>query len=200
VLNTRRRVGILGGTFDPPHRGHIEVARQVRDELELDEVLLVVANDPWQKSPTIHLSGAPDRLAMTTAAVLGIQGLRVSSVEIDRGGPSFTVETLEQLREMEPGIALFLIVGADAAAGLSSWVRHEDLPSLATLVIVDRPGSPRQQDPIGWQVVHVEGPGIDIASRELREMLSLGEMQAGALMPAVLSYIAEHRLYEVNHV
>ncbi len=199
-MSDRRRVGIFGGSFDPPHNGHSSVALSVRESLGLDEVLLVVANDPWQKSATNHVSPAADRMAMTTMAVAGLEGVSASSLEIDRGGPSFTVETLEQLRVQEPESEFFLIVGADAASGLSTWKRSGELPALATLVIVDRPGTPVVDDPIGWQVIHVLGPGIDIASRDLREQGELGTMNSEALLPEVRDYISEHGLYAVHRV
>ncbi len=199
-MSDRRRVGIFGGTFDPPHSGHSSVALSVRESLDLDEVLLVVANDPWQKSATNYVSPAADRMAMTTMAVAGLKGVSASSLEIDRGGPSFTVETLEQLRVQEPESEFFLIVGADAASGLTTWMRPDDLPALATLVIVDRPGSPVTSDPIGWNVMHVVGPGIDIASRDLRGQGELGFMNSEVLAPAVRDYILEHDLYAVHRV
>jgi nicotinate-nucleotide adenylyltransferase len=199
-MNARRRVGILGGTFDPPHTGHRSLALSVRESLALDEVLLVVANDPWQKSATNHVSPAADRMAMTTMAVAGLEGVSASSLEIDRGGPSYSVETLETLRAQEPETEFFLIVGADAACGLSTWKRSEELPALATLVIVDRPGTPVVDDPIGWQVIHVLGPGIDIASRDLRQQVDLGIMNSEALLPEVRDYISDHGLYAVHRV
>ena len=191
---------MLGGTFDPPHIGHVEIARAVRSALLLDEVLLVVANDPWQKSGSNHISPAEDRLAMVASAVDGINGLRASSIEIDRGGPSYMIDTLSELADAAPDDQFFLILGADAAAGIPTWERHEQLPPLATLVIVDRPGVDPIRLPPDWKVIHLQGPGMDVTSSRLREALEQGEMDEAAIAPAVREYITRHELYTVHHV
>jgi nicotinate-nucleotide adenylyltransferase len=192
-------VGILGGTFDPPHIGHIEIARLVRSSLSLDEVLLVVANDPWQKSGRGPISSPQDRLAMVDAAVADIRGLRASSVEIDRGGPSYTVDTLTELAAQDPTAQFFLIVGADAAAGLDTWIRYEELPTLATLVIVDRPGAEAIDPPGEWDVVRIEGPRLDVASSWVRGELEQGLGTSDVITSAVREYIADHELYAARH-
>ena len=117
----RRRLGIFGGTFDPPHVGHLVAANEVRHVLGLDVVLLVVANAPWQKVGSRGISDAQDRLAMVRAAVDGHDGLEASDIEITRGGPSYTADTLAALHEVEPDAELFCILGADAAAGFLTW-------------------------------------------------------------------------------
>ena len=127
------RLGLLGGTFDPPHIGHLVAAINVRHALGLGRVLLVVANVPWQKVGSRSVSPAEDRLAMVEAAVAGIDGLEASDLEIRRGGPSYTIDTLVDLAEADPAGERFLILGADAAAGLDTWERGELLPDLATL-------------------------------------------------------------------
>ena len=111
------RLGVFGGTFDPPHVGHLVTAVNVRHALSLDRVLLVVANVPWQKVGERTVSPAEDRLAMVEAAARGVAGLEVSRLEIDRGGPSYTADTLGHLHAAHPGVELFLIVGSDAAGG-----------------------------------------------------------------------------------
>jgi nicotinate-nucleotide adenylyltransferase len=199
-MNAGRRVGVLGGTFDPPHIGHVAVASAVRTALSLDEVLLVVANDPWQKSGTTSVSAPEDRFAMVSEAVLGVEGVRACSIEIDRGGPSYMVDTLQELRSSEPGIELFLIVGSDAASGLASWHRHDELPALATLVIVDRPGVDPCPHPAGWTVRHVSGPGLDLSSTGLRDELEKGRIPFDALAPSVRRYIVDNDLYAVHRV
>src|SRR3954451_6726155 len=98
-----RRVGVLGGTFDPPHIGHLVTAINVADVLQLDVVLMVVANEPWQKVDSRRISTASDRLAMATAAVEGEDGVLASALELRRGGPSYSVDTLQELRSAEPG-------------------------------------------------------------------------------------------------
>src|SRR5258708_29589451 len=131
------RIGVFGGTFDPVHVGHIVGAVEARRALALDRVVLVPAGDPGQKRGSVAAPAA-DRLAMVGAAVDGIEGLEVSPLEVERDGPSYTYQTLEALSG--PGRELFLIVGADVAATMRSWVGIERLPGLATLVGVDRAG------------------------------------------------------------
>src|SRR5437763_15850460 len=111
------RIGVFGGTFDPPHVGHLVVAVNARHALRLDRLLLVVANDPWQKSQARVISSAADRLAMVEAAVADVKGLEASALEIERGGVSYTADTLASLRAESPDAELFLVVGSDAAMG-----------------------------------------------------------------------------------
>jgi len=125
MSEARRKIGLLGGTFDPPHLGHLIVADQVLRALELDEVLLVPANEPWQKVGSRPITPASIRLAMTKAAVGTAKGLRVTGIELELGGPSYTSVTVEALSEREPDADWLVIVGADAAAGLETW-RHTD--------------------------------------------------------------------------
>ena len=170
----RMRIGILGGTFDPPHIGHLAAAVEARAAAGLDRVLLVVANDPWQKSPTRELSPAGDRLALVRAAVDGVDGLEVCDLEIARGGTTYTIDTLEELRCRFPDAEMFLIVGSDAAAGLHTWHRHEELPSLATLLVVERSGDSPPVVPAGWRVEHLAIPRLDISSTALRARVAAG--------------------------
>ena len=198
MAKDRMKVGILGGTFDPPHLGHLAIANAVRDALDLDEVLLIVANVPWQKVGDRLISAAADRLAMVQEAVAGHQGLRASSVEIERGGPSYTLDTLRELHRSEPSHSHFLVLGADAAGLVHTWHRHEELPGLATLVIVDRPGSTPEPDPVGWEVVHVPGPGLEVSSSMVREALAAGD-SVDHLVPAmVLAQIRRRGLYDAG--
>lgn len=192
---TRPRIGLLGGTFDPPHIGHLAAANEVRSTLGLDEVRLVVANDPWQKSGSREITPAQDRLALVRAAIDGSEGLVVSACEVERGGPSYTIDTVEELRASEPDAEVFLIVGADAAAGLDTWERHEDLRSLVTLVIVDRPGVATVDAPEGWDVRHVAMEPIDASSTEIREELRSGHSTGQAVPPSVVACMRERRLY-----
>ena len=191
----RRRIGLLGGTFDPPHIGHLLVAINVRAALVLDTVLLVVANEPWQKTTTRRISDPRDRLAMVEAVVRGIDGLEASSIEIDRGGESYTIDTVEQLRVQQPDADLYLIVGADAAAGLDTWIRVDELRRLVTLVIVDRPGAVLVADPIGWVVSRVDVPSIDTSSTDLRDRAIDGRPLDLLLPDAVVACMRDRRLY-----
>lgn len=168
-----RRIGVFGGTFDPVHVGHLVAAVNVRHALDLDLVLFVVANIPWQKSDR-PVTPAEDRLAVVGAAVAGVAGLEASRIEIDRGGESVTADTLEALAAAEPGCDLHLVVGADVAAELDSWRRIDDTRALAGLVVVDRPGAP-EADPRGWRRVdRVAIPLLDVSSSDLRRRAAAG--------------------------
>ena len=204
-------MGILGGTFDPPHIGHLLVARAVGEALALDSVVLMVAGDPWQKTDLGEITPAEDRLAMVRATVLdgtvsatstgnaastttAQTSLEVSDLELRRGGRTYTVDTLEQLRAEDPDRELFLILGADAAAGLDTWHRHDELSGLCQLAVVERPGSPVE---VAGEVEHllVEAPLVDISSSELRKMVARGESVEGLVTPGAISVIEERGLY-----
>lgn len=193
-----RRVGLLGGTFDPPHVGHVVAAAWVRAALHLDEVRLVVAHRPWQKAGTRAVTPAADRLALVRAAVAGIEGIGASAVEIDRGGDSYTVDTLTALRAAEPGTDWFVLLGHDAAAGLPSWERWTELPALATFVVVERRLDQADPAPLavpGFDFVAVDIPRLDISSTELRRRVAAGLPVDGLVPPAVSSAIAARALY-----
>jgi nicotinate-nucleotide adenylyltransferase len=189
------RTGVLGGTFDPPHIGHLLAAVNVRHALDLDEVLLVVANDPWQKAGSRPITPAEDRLAMVEAAVEGLAGLTASDLELQRGGPSYMVDTLAELGKRDPAGERFLILGSDAAAGRPTWHRAEELPALAILVLVDRPGIPCPPPPAGWSFRRVEIPRIELSSTELRDRVVDGRPLDLLVPPGVWSCIQDRRLY-----
>ena len=189
------RIGVFGGTFDPPHVGHLVTAVNVRHSLALDVVLLVVANEPWQKLGTRPISPAPDRLAMVRAAVEGVEGLEACDLEIRRGGHSYTADTLAELAELHPGAELFLVLGADAAAGLPTWERVEEVRARCSVVVVDRPGARAASVPEGWAWTHVEVPRLEVSSTELRDRVHDGRPLDFLLPPAVIACIRERRLY-----
>jgi len=168
------RLGILGGTFDPVHVGHLVAATRAREALGLDRVLLVVANEPWQKAGTRSVTPAEARLAVVAAAVEGVAGLEASRLEIDRGGPSYSADTVDELVAARPGVVPFVVVGADVAAELDTWHRVDDLRRAATLVVVDRAGRAPEHDPPGWRVERVAIPALDISSSDLRYRLARG--------------------------
>ncbi len=193
-LTSRRRLGVFGGTFDPPHVGHLVTALNVGYALGLDEVLIVVAHVPWQKEGTRPLTPSEDRLAMVEAAVAGVPGLSASRVEIDHGGPSFTADTLHDLHTAEPGATLFTILGDDAASGLTTWQRWEEVVEQSRLVVVDRPGEPcGLPDVAEW--IRVEVPHLEVSSTDLRARIRDGRPLEFLVPPAVLRVIAERRLY-----
>jgi nicotinate-nucleotide adenylyltransferase len=188
------RIGVFGGTFDPIHRGHIEVAEAVREALGLDHMLVVVANQPWQKQDR-PVSPAEDRYAMVAAALADRPGLEPSRVELDRGGPSYTIDTVRDLRSRVPGAEVVVVVGGDVVAGLDTWHEHEELRALVTLAVVDRPGVPVVDPPPGWRFVHVSVVPVDVSSTELRGRLEAGEPVGDAVPGAVIRFLSERGLY-----
>lgn len=191
---TAARIGIFGGTFDPPHIGHLVAALEARQVLDLDVVLLVVAGEPWQKVSERSISPAPDRLAMVRAAVADAPGLEVSDVEVRRSGASYTADTLAALRETEPGAELSVILGRDAAAGFTTWERYQEVADGARLVVVDRPGHQAPLDPrFAWERVDI--PELEISSTEIRARVAAGRSIRYLTPDAVAICIQERGLY-----
>ena len=191
-----QRLGVFGGTFDPPHRGHLAVAQAAQRTFALDRVLLVVANDPWKKSPDRAITPAADRLAMVQALASNQAGLEVSDREIRRGGPSYTVVTLRELAAAHPDSELFLIIGRDLVDDFSSWHESVEIGRLATIVVVDRPGyvTDPQRD---WKMLIIEP--VDVSSTELREQLQqtlpADSKALSHMTPEVLQVIRSRGLY-----
>ena len=192
-----RRLGILGGTFDPPHAGHLAAAVAVQTQVGLDELVLMVANEPWQKVGDRQVTPAAVRLEMTEALVEGISRLRADGREIRRGGPTFSVDTLEEILAEQPGTEIFLIVGADTANRLETWHRASDVVRLSTIVIVNRndstnaaPGFLRDA-----RVVNVTMNRVDVSSSAIRDAVARGESIDSLTSPSVASIIHDQSLY-----
>ncbi|HEV1998618.1 MAG TPA: nicotinate (nicotinamide) nucleotide adenylyltransferase [Candidatus Dormibacteraeota bacterium] len=185
--------GVLGGTFDPVHLGHIAVAAQCRERLDLAEVRLVPSFLPPHRQPPV--APAADRLAMTRLAAERDRGLVVDDIEVRRGGTSYSVDTLRELRE--PGRRLVLLLGYDAAIELSSWHQAVEILALAEVVVFNRTGAGRDADrrglPAGAAVIEVDSP--DISATEVREWLAAGLDMSGMLAAPVLAYIHARGLY-----
>ena len=188
------RIGLFGGTFDPPHVGHLVTAVNVRHALNLDIVILMVANDPWQKSGARDVTTAEDRFAMVEAAVSVVDGVVAGRDEIDRGGPSYTADTLMALAEKHAGAELFTIVGDDAAAGLTSWTRVDQVVQYSQLVVVDRPGVAVEL-PQQFNWLRVESPRLEVSSTDLRSRFSDGRPLDYLVTEPVLRVIEERGLY-----
>jgi nicotinate-nucleotide adenylyltransferase len=175
------------------HVGHVVAAVDTRAALGLDRVLMVVAGDPWQKRGEV-VGSAADRLALAAAAVEDVDGVEASAIEIERGEPSVTYDTLTALAAA--GRELFLVLGADAARNMPTWRKLEETRELATLVIVERAGDAHAEAPTpGWRVERVTIPRLDIASRDLRARLAQGHPIDGLVPAAVVRAIAERGLY-----
>lgn len=185
------KIGILGGTFDPVHVGHLMDASAARHQLGLDRVLVVPARDPWQKQGRV-IAPAEQRFEMLVAALDGAAGLEASRIELDRPGPTYTIDTVEELGA--PGRELVLIMGSDVAATLDSWHRIDELRKLVTLAIVDR-DDVSVPDPEGWRVVRIAVPRMQLSSTDLRRRVAAGEpIEFLVPMPAV-RVIRAHGLY-----
>jgi len=187
-----RSIGLLGGSFDPVHHGHLIAGRIAAEALGLDELRFVPAREqPFKQGR--HGAPAADRAAMLDLAVAGAPGFAVERVELDRPGPSYTVDTLRALRARDPGAALTLLLGADAAAELDAWHRAEELPGLARIVVFGRPGAPMPATPLITGTVEV--PAIEISATEIRARVRAGQPIRYWVADAVAEYIARHRLY-----
>lgn len=188
---------MFGGTFDPPHVGHLVTAINVHHALELDVVIMMVANVPWQKDGTRDITPAEDRLAMVEAAVDTVAGLTPGRHELDLGGNSYTADTLAVLADEYPGAELFTIVGDDAAAKLQTWERSDEIVSRSHLVVVDRPGAPVVLDPaVEW--IRVEVPRLDVSSTDLRQRFVDGRPLDYLLTDATLDVIRQRALYTAD--
>ena len=192
-----RRLGILGGTFDPPHAGHLAAALAVQTQVALDELVLMVANEPWQKVGDRQVTAAQVRFEMTKALVAGISGLRADDREIRRGGPTFTVDTLEEILGEEPDSEIFLIVGADTANRLETWHRASDVVRLSTIVIVNRDDSTNAAPGFlrDAQVVNVSMNPVDVSSSAIREAVARGESINSLTSSSVASIVRDRSLY-----
>ena len=189
------RIGIFGGTFDPVHVGHVAAAATTRHVLQLDRVLMVVANEPWQKHGTRPITPAEDRFAMVAASVDTAEGVEASRLELDRGGVSYTLDTLIELRNADPSVELFVIVGADVAAELHTWHRAPDVADMATVVVVSRPGAPQVILEHPWRGETVEIPRLDISSSELRARAAAGLPLDGLVPEGAMHWMRRCGLY-----
>lgn len=191
-----RRVGLLGGTFDPPHIGHLLAAVSTRHALDLHEVRLVPNGDPWQKRDVRPITRSGVRLEMVRAAVGGLAGVVVSDVEVRRDGPSFTIDTLEELRVAEPGVDPVVVLGRDAAATIDTWHRHREVLDTTEIAVVDRGDAAPVPSVLDRARVHrVVMPRLDVSSSDLRRRVGAGEPIDVLVPPAVVDVIVRHRLY-----
>jgi len=186
-----KRIGILGGTFNPPHIGHLIIANEVKHALELDEVRLMPTSIPPHKLNPSDAS-PEQRLQMVELAINGSAGLTASSFEVDHGGISYTYETIEALHNQEPEAKFYFIIGGDMIDMLPSWHRIEELVKIVTFVGVGRPGT------IGtttFPVEMVEVPQIDLSSTVIRERIRTGRTVEFLLPKPVETYIRQEGLY-----
>lgn len=191
----QRKIGVMGGTFDPIHHGHLVAASEVADRFGLDEVVFVPTGQPWQKVER-EVSRAEDRYLMTVVATASNPRFTVSRVDIDRGGPTYTADTLTDLHAALPDAQLFFITGADALAQILSWRKVAELFALAHFVGVTRPGYELGDDhmPVG-SVTLVEVPAMAISSTDCRRRVAEGRPVWYLVPDGVVQYISKRNLY-----
>jgi nicotinate-nucleotide adenylyltransferase len=195
-----QRLGILGGTFDPPHVGHLILAEYAQDAVKLDRVLFVPAADPPHKAGT--RAKVADRLAMITSATADRPDFAVSRVDIDRPGPHYTVDMLRILGEQHPGDELYFIMGGDSLRDLVKWSRPRELIALCKLIVMGRPDAdayPHMHDTalpgLAERVIMTESPMLGVSSSEIAERIRAGRSARYVVPQPVLSYIEANRLY-----
>ncbi len=187
------RIGVMGGTFDPIHHGHLVAASEVAHSFGLDEVVFVPTGHPWQKS---DVTASEHRYLMTVIATASNPQFTTSRVDIDREGPTYTIDTLRDLKRERPDAELFFITGADAVAQILSWRDHDELWELAHFVAVSRPGHVLSTDGLpSDDVSQLEVPALSISSTACRDRVREGEPVWYLVPDGVVQYIAKHHLY-----
>ena len=190
---SRLRLGGMGGTFDPIHNGHLVAASEVAAAFQLDEVLFVPTGQPWQKG---QVSATSDRYLMTEIATAANPRFKVSTVDIDRDGPTYTVDTLRDLKVAYPDADLFFITGADAVTSIAGWKDTEELWNLAQFVAVTRPGHKLDLPDAPEGAIQVlEIPALAISSTDIRERVETGKPIWYLVPDGIVQYIAKHGLY-----
>jgi nicotinate-nucleotide adenylyltransferase len=189
----RERIGVMGGTFDPIHHGHLVAASEVRTRFELDEVVFVPTGQPWMKA---DVSKAEHRYLMTVIATASNPAFTVSRVDIDRPGPTYTVDTLRDIKKQRPHADLFFITGADAVAQISEWKDIDEVWSLAHFVAVSRPGHALSISGLPSRgVSSMEVPALAISSTDCRSRVGRGDPVWYLVPDGVVQYISKHHLY-----
>lgn len=190
-----RRVGIMGGTFDPIHHGHLVAASEVAALFELDEVIFVPTGEPWQKAGR-HVSHAEHRYLMAVIATASNPRFWVSRVDIDRGGPTYTIDTIREIAAQRPDAEMYFITGADALAQILSWKRPDDALRLAHFVGVTRPGYELSDKHLPSDAVTLlDVPAMAISSSDCRARVQQGRPVWYLLPDGVVQYINKHHLY-----
>jgi nicotinate-nucleotide adenylyltransferase len=199
------KIGLFGGSFDPIHRGHIEPVREAKRALGLDRVIYLPTAVPPHK-PGRRLAPAHARYTMVELALLGEEGLYASPRELTPGRPAYTVETLEQVRREMPEADLHLLIGGDSFADLHLWVRWREIPGLARLVVLVRPGWSLDAAALDPEVAALartdrvrllDGAPVDVSSTRLRELLAAGEpVPPGSMPDLVVRYVQKYNLYQ----
>ncbi|MEZ4700630.1 MAG: nicotinate-nucleotide adenylyltransferase [Rhodothermales bacterium] len=189
------RVGIFGGTFNPPHFAHLILAEIIREQAELDRIRWIPTHTPPHKTAE---TPARHRLAMTRLAIAGNDAFEVSEIELERGGPSYTVDTLEALQRAEPDVAFSLLIGGDSLADFMTWRRPDEIVRRAPLIVYRRPGvtaSPEAATRFADRIRYADAPAIDLSSQTIRERVQNGQSIRYLVPDSVRAYITRHGLY-----
>jgi nicotinate-nucleotide adenylyltransferase len=191
-----RKIGLFGGTFDPPHKAHVALATLALRELALDELRWIPAGEPWQKARVI--TPAAHREAMVRLAMGDEPRFALERCEILRRGPSYTLDTVRAMQAAEPGALWFLIIGQDQYAGLHTWRDWRELLGLVTLAVANRPGPPQapHADVLAFSHRAVPLPMLDIASTDIRARVAAGQDISSLVPDGVARYIEAHHLYQ----
>lgn len=197
-MSGNRRIGVMGGTFDPIHHGHLVAASEVSYRYALDEVVFVPTGQPWQKGSSV--SPAEDRYLMTVIATAANPQFQVSRVDIDRGGPTYTVDTLRDLRqEYGPEAELFFITGADALSRILEWKDVELLFRMAHFIGVTRPGFTLSDAHLPADSVSlIQVPAMAISSSDIRARVAVSKPIWYLVPDGVVQYITKRHLYRLN--
>jgi len=194
-MSARRRIGVMGGTFDPVHHGHLVAASEVGSRFQLDEVVFVPTGEPWQKTDR-QVSAAEDRYLMTVIATASNPSFTVSRADIDRDGPTYTIDTLTEMHETYPDAELFFITGADALEQILSWHKVDEMFEYAHFIGVTRPGYRLDGEHLpGGSVTLVEVPAMAISSTGCRDRVAAGEPVWYLVPDGVVQYISKRGLY-----
>ncbi|MDD2879282.1 MAG: nicotinate-nucleotide adenylyltransferase [Rhodoferax sp.] len=197
---TPRRVGVFGGAFDPPHLAHQALLQSAMEELALDELRVIPTGQAWHKTRT--LTAPEHRLEMAQLAFSSLPKVVVDAQEIKRGGPSYTIDTLRGLAQLEPQAEFFLIMGADQAAALTTWRAWQEILQLAIICVADRTDSTRASTLLDAEKLfparffHLKMPALTISATQIRATISARQPVDTLVQDGVARYIADHHLYQ----